>query len=433
MTSRRCTIKRPVLIVAGILLALAGCGETKAPGASSPDDNGAGDSSTLRIASEEYPETHAAIEAFEKEHPDIHVEFEPGSPSFEDGSVQTLLRSGKAPDVILVNSGPGRVGLLADAHLIMNLDDLYASKGLAGRFRPDVLDQMKAGNAEGSYFEVVQGLGSFEIYYNKSVFDEKGLTPPQTFDQFLGLCGPLSDGDKAPIALGVRDNYAGGWLFGMLLQSAAGAKAMGDVLFGDAPINTPEFVHAAEMLKQLADDGCINAQEAAALDNEQASAAFFGGQAPMTPAYQGVMVEKEASGADLSDYSSFPMPTAVAGGANVPTSGFDQSWVVSANTKAKTAAYEWLDFVSSEDYANIATEHHALFVPAIITQGVKLDPWVQHAADSIDQGSGYNPSVYLDAGPKDAYYAAVQGILSGSMSPQEAMDSIESALEDDRK
>jgi len=54
----------------------------------------------------------------------------------EDGTVPTALKSGSGPDVVNINSGPARIGFLAQAGLIKQLDDSYAEVQLDGPPRP---------------------------------------------------------------------------------------------------------------------------------------------------------------------------------------------------------------------------------------------------------------------------------------------------------
>jgi raffinose/stachyose/melibiose transport system substrate-binding protein len=70
----------------------------------------------------------------------------------------------------------------------------------------------------------------------------------------------------------------------------------------------------------------------------------------------------------------------------------------------------------------------ATVVPADVT----LDPAVQEAVGELSKGAGYNPSVYLPAPVKDAWYQAVQGIVTGSATPEAAMAQVQAALAESR-
>lgn len=423
---------RPIVLASALCALLSACGSVAAPGGPTPGGDAGAGPAVLEIAGFEYPYTDAVVEEFRRQHPELTVEYAVGELSFEEGSVQTLLRSGQAPDVLLVNSGPGRVGLLADAGLIAPLDDLYAERGLSERYQPTVLDQLSR-QGDGTIFDVVEGLDIFQVYYDRQIFARAGVQVPTTFDELRATCGPLAAAGVLPIAAGVRDNFAGGWLLGTLVQASAGADVMADVIYADGAFDQPAIVRGGTMLRDLIDAGCIDAGQAAALDQEQAEAAFLTGEAAMTVMPQGALAEQRAEGADVSRFGVFPMPAVEPGTDPAPTAGLAHSWVVTAGTDSRDAAYAWLDWVSSEQYLQLAVANGMTLAPArTVPAGVALDPAVQNAVDELSAGAGYNPSVYLPAAVKDAWYQAVQGIVTGSATPEAAMAGVQAELEKSR-
>ena len=384
---------------------------------------------TLRIAGIDYDYTPAVVEAFQAAHPEITVEFAPGLLSFEEGQIQTALQSGSGPDVINVNSGPGRVGDLAGAGLIMPLNDLYADAGLEETYQAAVLEQLRE-QGDGTYYEVVEGLDVFQVYYHSDIFAEHGLEVPRTWDEFLAVCEALQEAGIQPLTLGARNNFQGGWLFGTLVQASAGTDAMTEVIYGEGDFTAPEFVRAAEMLKQLVDAGYVNGMEAAALDDEQANAIFGQKQAAMMVHGQGFPISLANDDIDTSMIEAFPMPSPNDGQAAIPTAGLAHSWVVSAATQSQEAANTWLEFVASDEYLQISIENGGGLVPArIVPDDIELPPSVADAAAKLEAGAGYNPSVYFSAEGRDAWYAAMQQLLTGQVEPAEAMANVQAALE----
>ena len=57
---------------------------------------------------------------------------------------------------------------------------------------------------------------------------------------------------------------------------------------------------------------------------------------------------------------------------------------------------------------------------------------MQDAVDKLAAGAGYNPSVYFAAIAKDAWYAALQMIITGQASPEEAFAEVQAALVESR-
>lgn len=383
---------------------------------------------TLKVSTGRvYAEQLAA--PFQEANPTITVEISSGGLVFEDGSLQTTLQSGEGPDVLNVNSGPGRVGVLAASGLILPLDDLYQRAGLADVYLPDVMEQLQAQTPDGKIYEIVEGLDVFQFYYRKDIFEENGLLPPETWDEFLTLCQALKDAGTQPIILGARDNFQGGWLFGNLVQASAGREAMTEVIYGEGDFTEPNFVRAAEQLKQFVDEGYINGLEAAALDGDQAQAAFGEAQGGMIVLAQGQVITLGQDGLDLNLIGSFLLPSLNEGQAPAPTAGLATSWVVNADTDYADAAVAWMEWSASDEFQTIGIENGGFLVPArTIPDGVTLPPTMQDAVDKLAAGAGYNPSVYFAAIAKDAWYAALQMIITGQASPEEAFAEVQAAL-----
>lgn len=393
----------------------------------------AAQSGTLRGAGISYDYTPAVVEAFQQAHPDISFEFAPGTLSFEDGQIQAALQSGEGPDVVNVNSGPGRVGALATSGLIMSLDAFYERTGAADRYKEGVIEQIRNQPPQGEISEIVEGLDVFQFYYHMDAFEENGLEPPETWEEFLNVCQVLQDAGIQPIILGARDNFQGGWLFGNLIQSSAGRELMTEVIYGDGDFTHPDILRAAEMLKELVDANYINGLEAAALEGAQAQAAFGQGQGGMTVQQQSFPISLANDGIDTSRIGSFVMPSRREGETSIPTAGLAHSWVLNASTENLEAAEAWLEWVISDEYLRLAYENGGGLVPArIVPDDIELPPAVQDAAEKVEAGAGYNPSVYLPAGGTAAWYTAMQNLITGQASPEEAVAGVQEALEEAR-
>lgn len=391
-----------------------------------------GEHVTLKVSTgRTYADAWAA--AFQEANPTITIELSSGGLTFEDGSLQTTLRSGEGPDVLTVNSGPGRVGVLAASGLILPLDDLYERTGIADVYLPEVMEQIRAQNADGKIYEIVEGLDVFQFYYRKDIFEEQGLVPPTSWNDFLAICQSLKDSGTQPIILGARDNFQGGWLFGNLVQASAGREAMTEVIYGEGDFTQPNFVRAAELLKQLVDEGYINGLEAAALEGDQAQAAFGQAQGAMIVLAQGQVISLGRDGVDLNTIGSFLLPSLNEGQAPAPTAGLATSWIISADTENREAAEAWLEWAASDDFLRIDVENGGFLVPARkVPDGVVLPPTMQDAVDKLAHGAGYNPSVYFAAAAKDAWYAALQMIITGQASPEQALADVQTALVESR-
>jgi raffinose/stachyose/melibiose transport system substrate-binding protein len=232
-----------------------------------------------------------------------------------------------------------------------------------------------------------------------------------------------------PLLAGARDNFAGGWLLGSLVQASAGRDKMQDILAGTGSFADPAVVTGGQMLAELIDRGCVDGGQSAALDGGQASAAFWRGGGAMTVVPQGSMADARQDGIDVSGYGAFPMPPRDSEAEALPTAGLALSWVVNKSTKSRSAVVEWLRWLASPEYLALTAAKGRTLVPSqVVPAGLKLDPAVQDGLDKVAKGTGFNPSVYLPDAAKEAWYQAVQGLLTRRLSPERAMQGVQDKL-----
>lgn len=350
----------------------------------------------------------------------------------EDGTVPTALKSGSGPDVVNINSGPARIGFLAQAGLIKQLDDAYAKFNWNDRLTPFAVDRLKNQGSifQGKLWEVPNSVDVIYWDYNKDVYQKVGIKPPDTFDEMVANFDKLKAAGVTAINLGVRSGFAGGWLFGNLLQAAAGKDAVQQVLFGEGKWDQPEFIHAAQILGDWVKKGYVP-QSSTTLTDQQVIPIFENKQAGTYCVGTWLIATYATDKADITNVDAFVMPTITAAGSKLPTGGFGNSFVIAANTKNLEASQAWLDYLISEDYVQALMDNPAngtipaAKVPASAKPKTAL---LQKAVNILAKdGTGYNPSVHVVAAVTTAYYDALQGILGGLTAPEKAMADVQAA------
>lgn len=431
MQRRRYVAMAVAVITTAVVL--AGCAVSGSSDEGNKGSEGTGSAGTLVVGGTERPYSHAVVEAFKEAHPDIAVEEAYGTQVVDDGTIQALLRSGKGPDVLTVNAGPSRIGALIRDGLIRSIDDIYVAHDLDSAYLPDVIQQVRAQDDSGQAYEAVEGLDVFQVYYQTAVFDDLGLEPPTTWDEFIDICDQFAAAGIDPIALGLRDSVGGGWLAGQLVQSSAGRDLMTDVFAGDASFTDPKIVAGLQALNDLVDAGYIDGPTALAFKYDEALAAFMGGQYGMMAMAQAQPLQlKLTSDVDVSGLEAFTLPAFDSSMPSIPTAGTAVSWVVNAASKADPAAIEaWMAFVSSDEYVTAMLSNGSNYVPAVASDWASFaEPpaLIAQSNAELAKGVGYNPSVYLPGAGGPAWFTAIQGVVSGSMTPEEAAASVDEGM-----
>ena len=167
----------------------AGCGSGNA------DDNGSGDDGQVTLtwqSYDSYDKYEKVVDAFEKENPDIKIEFEEVS-DFAT-KILTEATAGDLPDLLNVNTGT--TALLADAGALTEFDteELKADE----KYKFD--DFWEAAQTyctyDGGWYALPLDGGNYGWVYNVDMFEQCGIEVPEegfTWDEFEDVCAVLSE------------------------------------------------------------------------------------------------------------------------------------------------------------------------------------------------------------------------------------------------
>ena len=249
-----------VLLAACLCLSMAACGTTKDSGKSNAKSNfdvpaGGYDGSDVTIkfyhtmGSNLTDVLNIYIEEFNKIYPNIHVVSESVG-SYDDvrEQISTEITVGSQPNIAYCY--PDHVALYNLAGAVATLDSLIDSKEEVTRAdgTTEVLgltDEQKADFIEGYYNEGRQfgdGLmytmpfskSTEVLYYNKTFFDENGISVPTTWDEMEAVCAKIKEIDPESIPMGYDSEN--NWFITMCeQQGSAYTSASGDhYLFNNA-------------------------------------------------------------------------------------------------------------------------------------------------------------------------------------------------------
>ena len=179
------------------------------------------------------------LPVFEKEHPDIKVEFKPTEPTQYDASLRVRLEGGTAGDLISCRSFDNALALYKDKYLV-SIKDLAAIKN----FPQSRLVAWQTDDGSDTF--CVPVIGSLHGFiYNKKIFAELGAKEPATVDDFFALLDSIKkDGRYVPLAIGTKDTWAVGTMGYMNIgpQYWHGAEGQHALIAGTKKLTDPEFL-----------------------------------------------------------------------------------------------------------------------------------------------------------------------------------------------
>ncbi len=364
---------------------------------------------------------------FEAANPGVTVEYMPPTGTISNGAVQAAIQSNAGPDVLLTNSGIGRVTTVVNAKLIQPLTAQYSDLGWKDKIFPWLYDILGS-QFGGEIYEVPDGIDAIGLWYHKDIFAENGWTIGGGWADFEALLQQIKDKGLEPLAVGPRNGANGGHLMGNFFQSAAGSSAMGDVVNGNKPWTDAEPVLGAERVVDFAKRGFIS-PNMGGLDQEGAmrlwinkrAAIFFGG-----PWFIG---NARAGDYPLENMGFATIPTDLPGESK-PTGGIGWSWMIPTSSKQPELAVKWIDFILSEDVMRFRAEHATgNQISPREMPGVKpVVPVMSDIFAAAANGVGYNPSVYVPGSVTDTYFQVIQGLIGGQISPADGMAQLQAKM-----
>ncbi len=190
-------IKWPLfaMLMAICLLLITACGPEDEPTA--PEE---APTLALRII------TDSTQSALEKE---VHRRFEEAYPAFEikreswSQWPRQYMTSDKPPDLMAIGTGDWLFSTIRDG-LVADITDVWEQAGLADSY-PDNLRMLT--ERGGKQYFLPTGYNWFAFYYNRALFEQYNIQPPQTWDELLNVADQLVSLGEIPFAMPTRDTW----------------------------------------------------------------------------------------------------------------------------------------------------------------------------------------------------------------------------------
>ncbi|WP_343713248.1 ABC transporter substrate-binding protein [Inquilinus sp.] len=287
------------------------------------------------------------IPAFESTHPGIKLNFAPSAPTEYNAALNAKMEGGVAGDIVACRAFDASLALFQKGHLAP-VNDL---KGI-DNFTADARTAWSTDDGQTTFCVPVGSvIGGF--IYNKTIFEELGLTPPKTQAEFFALLDKIkAKGEVAALDIGTADQWEAATMGFQTIgpnhwKGEPGRKALiaGTAKFTDAP-----YVGAwAELAKwkPYLPDG-YQAQSYPDSQN-----LFTLGRAAIYPAGSWEIPLFEAQ-ADFP-LGAFPPPVEKEGDPCFISSHTDIGFGMNAQGKHPEAARAFLEWVTSAEFATIYT------------------------------------------------------------------------------
>ena len=364
------------------------------------------------------------IPAFNKKFPDIKVKFSPTAPTEYDSSLTARLAGGTAGDLITLRPFDKSLDLFKKGQL----DALNGKAGMEN-FPASAKVAWETDDGK-NVFGMPMASVIHGILYNKKMFKELNLQPPKTTAEFFAVAEALKKAGKTPIALGTADQWESNQIvftsFGApYWKGEEGRKAL---IEGKAKFTDPEFVNVWDFESKL---GPYLAKGYQAQTYGDTQTLFASGRAGMVPAGSWDIAYYNQNA--HFDIGAFPPPVPKAGDKCYISDHMDIGMGVNSKSKNKADAYKFLQWMGSQEFADLYTNKVTGFFSLSSHLIAVKDPLAKQMLDwrkSCSSTIRLNAQIMNRGEPnmENELWNVNSRVINGKLSPMDAAKQIQTGF-----
>lgn len=275
-----------------------------------------------------------------------------------ENQVLSRWATGERPDILEYHPASRQL------NPVENMQDL-SNEAFVTNSSGDIYDD--AGRIDGKVYNAITSFPTvFGVYYNKQVFKDAGLEPPQSYDDMLEICHSLmaSGSDVVPIVEGGGSAWPTQILAGLLYvgEFNEGMAFADAVLDHKTTMDAPDspFLAGLKAYKQFQDEGCFN-DDAVTAKYEDSARMLMNGEAAMMALHSDeISLFNDIAGGDTSVTDATLGFTAVS--AHSPVVGWSGplpgTWYApkTGNADREAAALEFIRYATGPAYQQFIDE-----------------------------------------------------------------------------
>lgn len=432
MTRKSWKLLFGAITVGGVLLA-SGCSSAGMSGSSIEDPN---DLKVHWLAARSTDEgmmkaVQKIAEEYKQEHPGFELEIEsiPNRPDYLQ-KVRILASSNELPDWFDADTEPYFQDIV-DAGQTVDVGALYDDLELTDQFYGIGLDYPKLD--DGSIHSMTFQGNIEHFWYNKDLFAQAGVTPPETLDELVAAAAKLQSAGITPIAIDGTDRWPQMRYLSLLPFRQTGNEFIEGLRSGDAQMSDEEGIATATYFQEISQyfqEGWSNADYNTARDlfTSGNAAIYYIGSWEL-PSFV------DESGNLLPQYGRFTMPAADTGNVTPPTDMFAHAGIGTAiNAKSDSPAMrDWVKFLMTR-FADVSLFDYNSLPSMRPTTTDGLSPVI---VELLDELQGVNEfahvwDVRLDPDSVDVIARESTNLGIGQITPDEFATRVDEALANNR-
>lgn len=365
------------------------------------------------------------IAEFERLNPDIRVVHEAFGFEEHNTSVKLAVQGGTGPDVLMSQVGADAQDRYFRSGLLMDLAPVAVEHGWLERYEPWVLAFPNLAYDDSPVWEgpklavIPVYMNLLGVYYNRDLFNELGLSEPETWSEFEHVIVTLKENGVTPFAFGNLERFHFLHMAWAAMHASTPPERVKDwyyMLDPEVQLTDADFVRGLTWLQSLATDGYVN-QDYNAVSREDLYNMLFSGNFGMV--VLGSWALQRFSTEAPFEVGFFPIP--MMDEDMTPGIVGDMGWgfAILEDSDQKDAAIKFLDFNTSEFAAQAWFRNGN--IPAMRLPAA-ADPAFALQKEFYEETSGRVIGQFLDtAAPGLRTVAEVEGqrLMDGRITPTE--------------
>jgi raffinose/stachyose/melibiose transport system substrate-binding protein len=377
---------------------------------------------TEETATQERAVTEIQVNRFEEQHPQYTLEREAIKSDEIRKVIQSRLRSDEPPDVFTYDTGPGFGGVLAEAGLLLPLEDAYQQRGWG------IYEWAKQrATYNGTVYGVPDQVEEIIVYYNKDLMPEV----PKTVDELRQIANELKGQGIIPFAFGNLEQWPAGHLFSIGVSNVLGREGLDNILYANGRWDIPEVEEAINLLFREFVESGYYPEGPNSLGSDGANALFYTGEAAMNPTGTWLVPEIVQTVQDF-EVGFFPFPS-IEGSGISPPAGLGSGLFVAKKASTPQGAIDFIDYLLEESTSRLAIETLNV-IPAqpVNPQGLEVPELFKEVLEDLSttpeaQSFGYNIDVLAPQSFNEVMFNGFQEVLKGTRSTVEQAAALQNA------
>ena len=392
---------------------------------------------TWNPGDEEY--THAMLEKFEEEHPDIQIDytFMPYTDHVEKLKVD--LSAGDAADVYGVQTGAMYKEFRdfeedLTPYLVKEYGDDWASN-----YNEYAMSLLKGD--DGEYYAVPLGLSyAGYVWANMKYFDKYGLELPTNYDELKEVCKTFRDNGEYPLVIGAKDSWINidTW---MNIAADINTEKLYSAIEGETPFTDEDLVQSFQIWQNCFTDGVFQdgalgvgmyTDSTDMYQKEGSVPMILNGSWSLGAYMDSDEQSQEVYNGEGANHKIFLMDWNNDGKIAPVEEAVDVSLAINNQSKVKDAAWTFVDWMIHEG-ADTLVNGQLQYMPARNDMELNVEGLNENGTENleycVEQGKnnvgGYRDMAYAEL--KETISNELTELALGDVTPEEAADTIEAA------